>query len=236
MTAIIILSVLLAAATAAIIWTYIKSRRRGEYYEQMLTRHSETVNEAYAAMREWRHDYKNQLQTMSAYLAEGRYERLGQYLMELNADLVEADTVVKTGNAALDAVVNTKLAPAVIQGIRLTIDAHTPEGMCILDVDICKIAANLLENAVEAARECADGFIRVYIGTLKGQLYISVLNSTAAEPVINNGKYVTTKHTSEHGMGIKSVERTVQKYGGWIEQKHDEDLFSTEILIPLSAE
>ncbi len=219
--------------TGIILLIIICRQHRSKIYNELLKSHSDTVNDAYEQMREWRHDYKSQLQTMKTYMAEGRYDLLDAYLDELNRDLVEADKVIKSGNAALDAVINTKLSPERINGIQLTIDARVPELMHISDVDICKIASNLLDNAVEAAKKCTDGFIRVYIGTLKGQLYLSVLNSTDGNiKAVNNG-YATTKSAPGHGVGIKSITRTVKKYGGWIEQKHDEDLFSTEILIPL---
>ncbi|MDO5397527.1 MAG: ATP-binding protein [bacterium] len=230
-TLIISIIAAVAAASASIL---IQRKHMNEFFTDTLKSHSDEVNSAYAAMSEWRHDYKSQIQTMKAYMADGRYDLLESYLNELDRDLVSVDSVVKTGSVALDAVLNAKLTAAGRSGIRLKIDAKLPDNYRLPEIDLCRILSNLIENAAEAAAKTPkDGFIRVYIGLLKGQLYISVLNSTNGEVIHSENGYVSTKSGSGHGLGIRSIERTISKYGGWMEQKHDEDLFSTEILLPL---
>lgn len=229
----LIISVVAALVSVAAA-VFIQRKRMNDFFTETMKSHSDEVRSAYAAMSEWRHDYKSQLQTMKAYLANERYDLLESYLNELDRDLVSVDSVVKTGSVALDAVLNAKLTSAERSGIRLKIDAKLPDNYPLPEIDLCRILSNLIENAAEAAvKTPKNGFIRVYIGLLKGQLYISVLNSTDGKVVCSENGYISTKSGSGHGLGIRSIERTINKYGGWIEQKHDEDLFSTEILLPL---
>ncbi|MNN75446.1 hypothetical protein D3C81_1917510 [compost metagenome] len=78
-----------------------------------------------------------------------------------------------------------------------------------------------------------DRFIRVYIAVLKGQLYISVTNSTEG-PVLKQGKeYLTTKPGSAHGFGLMRMDRIVAKYDGYLNRQHEEGAFATEVLLPL---
>ena len=49
---------------------------------------------------------------MKAHLALGQYGELEQYLDELDDDLTTVDTVVKTGNVRIDAILNSKLGVA----------------------------------------------------------------------------------------------------------------------------
>ena len=57
-----------------------------------------------------------------------------------------------------------------------------PKDLTVSDIDLCVLIGNLIDNAVESCGKMAeqDGkkFIRLYVGVLKKQLYISVTNAT----------------------------------------------------------
>ena len=52
--------------------------------------------------------------------------------------------------------------------------AACPANLTVSDIDLCALIGNLIDNAVEACEGLADPYIRLYIGVLKNQLYISV--------------------------------------------------------------
>lgn len=67
------------------------------------------------------------------------------------------------------------------------------------------IIGNLLDNAVEGCLKQAnddDRFIRVCIGMLKGQLYISVSNCVGGEIKRSGKTYVSTKNSTSTGLGL----------------------------------
>ena len=231
--AIIITALISSAATLWIGYRFIE-KYMDIFHNDTIKKHLREVSEMYGRMSEWRHDYKSQIQTMKAYISQNHIGLLSEYLDKLDSDLTSVDTVIKTGNIMIDAIINSKLSVIRSKNIKITIDAAAPAALSVPDVDLCHIIGNLLENAAESAEKCPDGgFVRIYINTLKNQFYISVLNSTAGDVLTSGGEYRSTKPLPGHGLGLKSVARTVNKYGGWIEQCHDEDLFSTEILLPL---
>ena len=117
--------------------------------------------------------------------------------------------------------------------IRLNVKANIPEKTRMSDVELCSLLGNLLDNAVEA---CAllpekERFMRIYIGKLKGQLYLSVQNSAGAVRK-EKGMYLSTKE-GEHGYGLFRIDRVVKKYGGYVNRQNEEGVFAEEIMIPV---
>ena len=154
-------------------------KRIDSYQNDLIQKHCEEVENMYRQVRGWRHDYKHHIQTMKAHLVMGQYEELDSYLNELDTDLTTVDTVIKTGNVKIDAVLNSKLAVAKARGIQVNAKAIVPQELPVSEVDLCIIIGNLLDNAMEAcAKEPEEDkrFIRVYIDILKGQLYLYVAN------------------------------------------------------------
>lgn len=172
---------------------------------------------------------------MKIHLEQGNYELLGNYLNELNKDLTTVDTVLKTGNVMVDAILNSKISLAQSKNIKVDATAAVPKKIRVSDTDICVIIGNLLDNAIEACCKFEDEdkrFIRIYIGLLKQQLYISVSNSVGGE-IKKEGKIYFTTKNENHGFGLKRIDKIVSKYGGYINRQDETDVFATEIMIAL---
>lgn len=210
-------------------------KRISAYQNDLVEKHYEEVENMYRQMRGWRHDYKHHIQTMKAHLLMGQYQELDEYLSELDTDLTEVDTILRTGNVRIDAVLNSKLAVAKARGIRVNAKATVPESLKMKEVDLCVIIGNLLDNAVEACSKIEEEqqFIRVYIEAIKEQLYIYVSNSMADHIRKSGGQYLSTKRGS-HGFGLMRIDRVVKKYNGYLNRQHEEGVFATEIMLPLS--
>lgn len=205
------------------------------YQTDLLKKHYDEVDNMYRQMRGWRHDYKNHIATMKVYLDEGNMEALSDYLDELNTDLNTVDTVLKTGNVMVDAILNSKLSLAKSNSISVEADAAVPGVLSVSNTDMCVIIGNLLDNAIEAAVKNPNEekrFIRVYIGIFKKQLYISVTNSVGGALKKEGKSYFSTKG-SDHGFGLKRIDKIVSKYSGWINRTDETDVFATEITLPL---
>lgn len=210
-------------------------KRIAAYQNDLVEKHYEEVENMYRQVRGWRHDYKHHIQTMKAHLAMEQYAELESYLNELDADLMTVDTVIKTGNVRIDAALNSKLALARAKGIRVNAKAIVPKELAIKEVDLCVIIGNLLDNAIEAClkEDREKQFIRVYIDILKEQLYLYVSNSMTDNIRRQGGQYLSTKR-GNHGFGLMRIDRVVKKYGGFLNRQHEEGVFATEIMLPLS--
>ena len=58
------------------IFTKRMNRKISEYQNSLMEKHYEEVENMYRQTRGWRHDYRNHIQTMKAYLQMGQYEKL----------------------------------------------------------------------------------------------------------------------------------------------------------------
>lgn len=214
----------------------IVDKRISNYQNDLISKHFNEVENIYKDMRGWRHDYHNHIQTMKAYLELGRYRDMNEYLNELDKDLENIDTVLKTGNLMVDAILNSKLSMAINQNININAKATVPEKLQVLDIDLCVIIGNLLDNAIEAAiglDNPKNRFIRVYIREMKGQLYISITNSVGGKVKKVNLEYISTKLGIGHGFGLKRVDNIVDKYDGFVNRQNEEGVFATEIILPI---
>ncbi len=215
---------------------YLVDKRIAGYQSDLIRKHCEEVENMYRQVRGWRHDYKHHIQTMKAHLLMGQYDELDRYLNELDVDLATVDTVVKTGNVRIDAILNSKLSVAKAKKIKVNAKAIVPKELPMPEVDLCVVIGNLLDNAIEACeRESGqeERFIRVYIDILKEQLYIYVANSMGSEIRKQGRLYLSTKR-GDHGFGLMRVDKVVERYHGYLNRQHEEGVFATEIMLGLS--
>ena len=224
----------LAILSIRIYLTILVDRRISAFQNELIVKHYNEVQNIYNQMRGWRHDYHNHIQTMKAFLALGQEEEHHQYLNKLDADLTSVDTLIKTGNVMVDAILNSKLSIA--KGIEINAKATVPGQLAISEIDLCIIIGNLLDNAIEACQMLPDSavrFIRIYIGKYKSMLYISVSNSIGDRPQKVGQGYLSTKKSPSHGFGLMRIDRIAAKYGGYVNRQSEEGAFATEVTLPL---
>ena len=231
---IFIVILIAAICTTAILIKKHEEKRLGDFQDKILKKQRDEVQNIYATMREWRHDYHNHIQTIKAHLSMGQINEILPYLAHLEEDLDSIDIAVRTGNVGMDAILSSKISIAAKNNITVNYKAAVPDKLTVTDIHLCAIVGNLLDNAVEACEHVApqNRFIRVYIGIFKQQLYISVSNSTNSTKRKKISEFISGKQ-GEHGLGLKRINRIVDLYGGFINRKNEPGIFATEIMLPL---
>lgn len=230
------LALLSALAVTLAVWALRRrtDRRIAAYQNKLLARQIAEVENIYLTMRGWRHDYHNHLQTLKARLDMGQTAGARDYLDRLEEDLDAIRALVETGNVSVDAILNAKLSLVLKKGIDLNFKAAVPQNLTVSDIDLCVILGNLIDNAVESCEKVEEDqrFLRLYIGVLKQQLYLSISNATSETVRKIDAAYISTKRGS-HGHGLKRIDRVVEKYGGYVNRQNEPGVFATEILLPL---
>lgn len=238
---IIILIILAASGLTALLTVLIRrtvynmiDRRIERFQSELIEKQVREIQNMYRQIRGWRHDYRNHIQNMKIQLDEGNLSGLSGYLDQLAGDLDTVDTVIKTGNVMADAILNSKLNVAEKLNVRLNVKANVPDDLPLTDVELCSMLGNMLDNATEACSALPESerFMRIYIGKLKGQLYLSVQNA-AGEVRKSKGSYLSTKE-GEHGYGLFRIDRVAKKYGGYVNRQNEDGVFATEITIPIN--
>jgi sensor histidine kinase regulating citrate/malate metabolism len=207
------------------------------FQNDLITKHCTEVENIYRQMRGWRHDYHNHIQTLKGYTSLKNYDEIDPYLNKLDADLTTVDTVVKTGNVMVDAILNSKISLAASKNIAVNAKAIVPKNLAVSEIDLCVIIGNLIDNAAEACLKLeneSERSMRVYVGIFKGQLYISVSNKMDGDiKKTEKGYGYVSDKGANHGFGLMRIDRITQKYGGYVNRKSEQGVFASEIMLPL---
>jgi len=209
--------------------TYLKL---AVYQAEQSARHLGEVRSIHTEMRGYKHDFHHHLQALKGQLEAGKIERALLYIDELDNKLMNVDTLLKTGNISLDAILSAKIAQAKAEGISVTVKAVVPDALTISDVELSIVVGNLLDNAIEACRTAnGERFIRIYM-TIKGKmLYFSMLNS-AGEKQKKKGSLFSSRKNGLHGFGLRRAETIIEEHGGWVKYNSEDGAFTSEFLVP----
>ena len=188
---------------------------------ELLERDYTAVNRAYQVNARLFHDLHNHIGVLRQFLTHEKYGEAVRYLDELQAPVRNLTATVWTGDETADYLINSKAAMAEEAGIRFQGQVELPRHTNIRSVDLCAILGNLLDNAIEAARQVTDPSGRTVALTIRRihqMLVIKVENSFAAAPVQEGGELKTTKTEGGlHGWGLKSAQTAAEKYDGMVQ-------------------
>lgn len=203
-----------------------------EYQTEQSRQHLGEVQGIYREMRGYKHDFHHHLQALKGQLEAGETGRALAYLEELDQELMHVDTLLKTGNIALDAILSAKIARAKNAGISVTIKANVSDSLLLSDLELSIIVGNLLDNAIEACMTAAgERFLRLYIGMKQKMLYFSMLN-TAGSKLTKSGNLFLSRKKGLHGFGLHRAEAILQEHGGWCKFNSEDGAFTSEFLVP----
>lgn len=180
-----------------------------EFHTQYLT----ALQEEYDTMRQMRHDHRNIYQTLTEYLLQGQTEDALSYLHTLVEDLQAQAVFLNTDCMVQDAVLNSKLTIAKAHHIQvscMTITAFPEIG----EVDLCRLFANLLDNAVTAAKRCEESerFLELLAAETEEYYRITCRNSC---PASTAAEMAAKAADEEHGLGLRIMKEIAEKYGGY---------------------
>lgn len=203
-----------------------------EYQTEQSRQHLSEVQSIYKEMRGYKHDFHHHLQTLKGQLEAGETDRALAYLDDLDRHLLNVDTLLKTGNVSLDAILSAKIAQAKAAQIAVTVKANVPNRLLLSDLELSIITGNLLDNAIEACMEASDErFIRIFMGMKGKMLYFSMLNSSGAK-IRKTGNLFSSRKKGLHGFGLRRAETILEEHGGWCKYNSEDGAFTSEFLVP----
>ena len=193
------------------------------------------MEESYNRTREIRHDMKNHILSLKGMAENGDKAQLLDYLEKMTDALEEATYISMSKNSAIDAIINEKLLTAQKNNISTHFDVIPLNLENVPSMDICTILSNALDNAIEACIKIdnpADRYINVKISAENG-IFISVSNPSIEAPKKRAGIFISSKKDKEnHGLGLKSIKRTVDKHGGDMLVKYENGIFTLVAELP----
>ena len=187
-------------------------------------------------LRRFRHDYKNHMIVVNAFLESGQVKEAREYLESVNDSINGVINKIKTGNFVSDAILNNKAVSAAKNSINIAFTGFVPSAG-IKNEDLCTILANLVDNAVEACEKLTSVDIKtveIEANIVNGFFLLSVSN-----PVEDGEKIslkTTKKNRKNHGIGLKNIERTVKKYEGAVVISCEANIFTADVRMKLLKE
>ena len=192
---------------------------------QQLSRHMETVRQA-------RHDLRQHLNVIDHYLGSGKTEDLKSYISQYRMTLPPDVARTWCENYAVNTIVCYYAEEARKAGIDFSVRLELPKQLSINEAELCSILGNLLENALDACRECTDTapFIRIRAREEGGHIALAVDNTCCRAPMEENGRFRSSKHEG-FGSGTASVRSIVQRYQGVTEFHYKDHIFFASVFL-----
>lgn len=192
----------------------------------------EIIKQSQENLKLFRHDMKNHVLSLRTLIEQNDHQRASDYLESVYTRIDNTNEFSKSGNPEIDSILNYKLNKAVSCGMKINISINVPEKLNIRPFDLSVIIGNLLDNAIEAAGKCEDSFINISIELDRNVLYICISNSYEGDLNYKSSNLETTKKDREnHGMGLRSVKQSLEKYNGAIKINHGARIFYVDVLI-----
>jgi Signal transduction histidine kinase regulating citrate/malate metabolism len=195
-----------------------------------------SISENFEKQRKKTHEYKNEITCINSLVREKQYNHLEHYMMEINKTLRKELDSIDTNNVIVNAIINVKYQEAQEKGIVFVFKINDLSDIILSDMDVVVILSNLLNNAIEACEHCSDHKLikTKFVKEENGKIIISVKNTYQQEPIVVKGILHSSKKEDidEHGIGVKNIIDTLEKYNGsYIIQKED-GMFYFSIIIP----
>ena len=159
------------------------------------------------------HDIKHHLRALERLLQNGAQREALAYIESMQEPLQCKMIPVHTGVDIVDTVIYEAKEKAEQRNILLVVETPIlPSGLKLEDREFCVLCANLLDNALKAAKEQ----IKLNIAIAAGFLVIEMENDYKEKPLVKNNHFVseTEQGSLAHGWGMKIIEQIVEKYQG----------------------
>lgn len=218
-----------------------------KYTELLLTRQKEKNSvEYYSLIKKQNenskvliHDITKHLNSIKM-LSRDNNTDINDYINSIFDDFKIMNPVDYCSNSLLNLITYRYSEVCKSENIRFDVNIQNTKLDFMSEPDITALFDNVLENAIEAAKETHEKFISFSIDIRNTNfLVISITNSSNKKPLIANGNIVTSKKDFNfHGVGIKSIRRVVKKYDGNITMNYNEieKMFATTITFQLHSD
>ena len=187
-----------------------------------------------ALLKSIRHDLKNHLIAIEGYIKADETDKAMDYIHSISSETISSNTFINTPSIPLSALLSSKKQLCIEKGISFAPEIITYSSL-IPDIDLCIIVGNILDNAIEAAEKVENqkGYIDFSMQTRNGIIHIICYNNFLIKPVVSHGTFLTHKQNQKsfHGIGLKNVQKLVEKYNGSMNHTFTDDVFTIEILL-----
>ena len=179
-----------------------------------------------------RHDLGSQLATAYALLSDDKGDEARALLDSVSGKLSHL-TGGFCANRIVDAILAEKSQLCRELGIVLENQVEVAEDIAIDRAELCALFANILNNAIAAARQTDTPRVSLRAGYSSGFFILREDNSAPAAGV---AKRMETERLAEHGRGLTIIQQIAAAYGGEVKTERTEHAFHITVWLKLDRE
>lgn len=222
----LILAVILffsTCSTIGIAYYMLKVAKRETQFEAE-QRYLKGLQELYLSVRSQRHDFLNHVTSIYGLIKTDNISKSKIYIEELYNIIKDSHTILNINIPELSGLLQTKkdIAEKSKIDFQITVDP-TFSNIPVTPIDLTAIVGNLVDNSIDAINENNPDSQLLYIKLLRKKIgfIISVTNSgNNINPEIRskifNAGFSTKDNNYHSGLGLRTVQKIVIKYGGKI--------------------
>ncbi len=187
----------------------------------------ELVEQEQNKVRYLRHDIKNHLNHIRELAKNESCSEIISYIDEALGTMIRSGTRCDSGNPVADSILNLKLSEAEAIKAEIHTEITIPKELPISAYDFNIILGNLLDNSIEAMKQCERKVLYIKLKYAAGSFCILIRNTY-------NEKALNRKAGDGHGLGLRSVRSVIEKYNGALDIAKSNGVYSVSALLCVS--
>lgn len=195
----------------------------------------EVIEQTQTKVRSLRHDMRHHIQELRRLTARNEELEAMRYLDKMETAMTNEKEYVYSGNREIDGILNYMLEKANDALGQVEIEIRNLRNLDEYSFELAVILGNLLDNAIKAAGQTKEQYLRFQMEEEKGVLYIHVANRYCGELIEKDGRFLSTKTGGgKHGFGLKNVQDIVEKNHGALDIRYDNEMFEVDVVLYLN--
>lgn len=190
----------------------------------------DVVQQSQLRIRCLKHDMDNHLLRLKDLIEKEKYAEALEYLETVKSSTAADKKLIDSGNDLIDSMLNYKLA-RLHDNIEQKYDIVVPKDLSFTEFDLNVIIGNIADNVLEALDQLpADEPKKLEISIRYKQGYLKVYFGNTFDGIMPEDGSRKRDHDN-HGLGLKSVERIVHKYGGDMRAKVSDNWYEISLIM-----
>lgn len=202
-----------------------------EERERFVIDYLEKVEESQRQVREVKHNLNNQIIVLQSIIDKNDIKEANIFINKLINNTKSLNSGIYTENIAIDSILNYKVNDSKRHNINWDIEVQASNDIQIEHGDLGIIIGNLLDNAIEACSLLENGkkrYIDIYVYSKNSNMHIYIKNSKNNYLIKDE---TWKKDRKNHGIGLKSVKKILNKYNGFMSNKDIGDDYEVNIML-----
>ena len=183
------------------------------------------------------HNMTHSLKAIEQLAMEHNVENIREIVEDLTGRLTQREIYEYSNHRMINTILSEYVTKA--EKSKIKFDVYVEPG-CIIkqvkDIDLASMFGNVLDNAFEAADKVNDPSVifRMFMHEKGKMCIIKVVNDYGEDIIEKNGEVRTTKKDKGiHGIGLKSITKTAEKYDGSFSYYTQDKKFYAVLILPI---